>query len=54
MEKVIGHYNPNIHRANNPIVMAQIYARVHMNITPSKKGKQEKLERKQKQRGWQE
>lgn len=46
MEKIIGDYNPNIHKANNPIVMAQIYARVHMNITPSKKVKLQRWKKK--------
>lgn len=36
----------------NPINRLLIEKRVHMTMTPTKKGKQEKIDRAQKQKGW--
>lgn len=52
MQTITLHYNPNMVKRSNPIHMAVIKSRAHSSMTTTKKGKQEKLDKIQKQKGW--
>lgn len=52
MQTITLHYNPNTAKRSNPIHLAVIRSRAHSSMTPTKKGKQVKLDRIQKQKGW--
>ena len=52
MQTITLHYNPNMVKRSNPIHMAVIKSRARSSMTATKKGKQEKLDRIQKQKGW--
>lgn len=41
-------------KLSNPFNLALIKVRAHMNLTPTKKGKQEKEDRKSKNKKWED